>query len=542
MSVRNLFLKLTDGITTRLKSDLSVQVEQWAITRGTTQTVTITLYDGETQLLNAYLAWRAWEFALGTSYDADDAVLLADSVTVSGDTLVAVFSGTNTAEAVAALAGMPLVQLFAGVRGVPNGTAIADVSYWFPAKLLNVPGTADPAENVKANYFTKAETEARLYSTLEAAEISEASAVAASGFMFSASRSVEDCTRLVTSGGELVQSSVELRNLASQHEQAARGYMVAASGSVVSGLELVGSGVELRDKAAELVGSGGELLADTREARDDAAASVILASAAAVNAQNYELVRYNAIVAAPAYSDSLGYYKALTSAGDTVALAYNVTDCEKVALHLKSANPAITGNITATIAVNGAAVLTATIPVGATAGWVELSLGTSVTGVMAITLVSGLTDGATAVSTIVDGLRVVCRYAPVYAGYVERQVAIRPLFYASGTGYYGLLDSGYSIAFGGQVSGLSAVALRMVSANSAITGNVSLTLTVGAVSKTVVLAVGATAAWKYIALDSVASGAVTIVRNVSSATDTLKDGSTVVSAVVGDVNYIYMEA
>ncbi|MGE4300803.1 MAG: hypothetical protein AB7F40_04280 [Victivallaceae bacterium] len=513
MSVRNLYLKLTDGVTTRLKSDLTVQVEQWAISRGTIQTVTITLYDGDTQLLNEYIAARAWEFALGTSYDADDAILLAE-VTVSGDTLVAVFSDTNTTEAIAALNNMPLVQLYAAIRGVPNGTAVADVAYWFPAKFLNTPGTADPSEAVKANYYTKAELEARLYASIEASEIAEASATAAAASETNAKTSKDN---------------------AKTSEDNAKASETAAKTS-----EDNAKASENAAKTSETNAKNSETAAKNSE--NAAGISAAASEAASENAQNYQLIRYNCAVNGLNYSAALGSYISLADSGDVLELAYNVSDCTVIALHLKSANAEVTGSITLAIKVAGETVLTPTIPVAADYGWVEIELGSAASGPLVIELASGLLDGEAAVSTLIDGVRVTCAFTPLVRGRVERQVAAKPLLYSDALGYYHLLDDDYSIEFVNSPSGVTAVALKLASANSEVTGNIAVTLTVGEISMDAVIAVGATEAFVLIALDASASGMVKIERDTASASDTLKDGESVVSAVITDINYYYVEA
>ncbi len=267
-----------------------------------------------------------------------------------------------------------------------------------------------------------------------------------------------------------------------------------------------------------------------------AAASESNAAASAANAQNAKLLRYEVEIANLKYSAALGYYADLTNANDTVKTVYNVADCSAVALHLKSANSAVTGNIS--LEVGGH---TFAVAAGASGAWVELALDGGFSGRLEVKLLSGLTDAGAPVSVIVDGIRVACDYRAAAFGFQSRQVAAKPVLYSDAAGYYMSLDATYGINLVYPVSGITAVALKLKSANSAITGNVALTLTVGAATKSAVIAVGAADAWALITLDAPASGAVAVVRDTASASDTLNDSGTVVSAVVSDLNYYYQE-
>ena len=90
---------------------------------------------------------------------------------------------------------------------------------------------------------------------------------------------------------------------------------------------------------------------------------------------------------------------------------------------------------------------------------------------------------------------------------------------------------------------LSGLKLKLQSASATISGNISLTVTLtdGATteSKTVTVAVGTTSAWQVIDLTGMTlrSGKLTITRDHSATADTLKDGATVVTAVVTAVRY-----
>lgn len=90
---------------------------------------------------------------------------------------------------------------------------------------------------------------------------------------------------------------------------------------------------------------------------------------------------------------------------------------------------------------------------------------------------------------------------------------------------------------------LSGLKLKVQSASDTISGNIALTVTLadGATteSKAVVIAVGTAAAWQVIALTGMTlrCGKLTITRDYSATADTLKDGATVVTAVVTAVRY-----
>ena len=90
---------------------------------------------------------------------------------------------------------------------------------------------------------------------------------------------------------------------------------------------------------------------------------------------------------------------------------------------------------------------------------------------------------------------------------------------------------------------LSGLKLKLQSASATISGNISLTVTLtdGATteSKTVTVPVGTTSAWQVLDLTGMTlrSGKLTITRDHSAAADTLKDGDTVITAVVTAVRY-----
>lgn len=90
---------------------------------------------------------------------------------------------------------------------------------------------------------------------------------------------------------------------------------------------------------------------------------------------------------------------------------------------------------------------------------------------------------------------------------------------------------------------LSGLKLELQSASATISGNISVTVTLtdGATteSKTVTVPVGTTSAWQVLDLTGMTlrSGKLTITRDYSDTADTLKDGETVVTAVVTAVRY-----
>lgn len=264
--------------------------------------------------------------------------------------------------------------------------------------------------------------------------------------------------------------------------------------------------------------------------------------AAVDTAQVATVTRYNAEISGLEYSEEFGYYRALTAPGDMLSMLYNVTECVSLALHVRSANPTITGIVAVAIKANGVTLQNAAIPVGAAAAWHEVMFDGYVDGALSVELTKGLTDGEAPVSVIVDGVRLTCKLISDTVGRVERQVSAGPLGYSDVVGYTLRLDEDYGVNLRQPVNGLLAVALRLKSANSEISGNVAVNVLVNGVAvKTCSIPVGTAAAWQLIALDAAASGAVTLTRDTSSADDTLKDGGAVVSAIVADLNFYYLE-
>ena len=90
---------------------------------------------------------------------------------------------------------------------------------------------------------------------------------------------------------------------------------------------------------------------------------------------------------------------------------------------------------------------------------------------------------------------------------------------------------------------LSGLKLKLQSASTTISGNITLdvTLTDGATTETITttIAVGSASAWQVVDLSTMTlkSGRLTITRDHSATADTLKDGATVVTAVVTAIRY-----
>lgn len=234
------------------------------------------------------------------------------------------------------------------------------------------------------------------------------------------------------------------------------------------------------------------------------------------------------------YTDELGYYVELVNAGDTVKSVYNAYGVSSVQLLVKSANSAITGNVKVTV--NG---IPWQLTVGADYAWQRLDIPSTISGVITIELVTGLSDGDAAVGLLIGGMMVRDNVAPLYSGALQQYVSAKPLLYREQYGYFYLLDNTYNIAFTQWVQNCTAIALRIVTANQTFTGNVYLNVTVGSTTKAFTVPVAQTLSWVLLPLDSAVSGQVTITRDSTNSADTLKDGSSVVSAGVGSINYYY---
>lgn len=234
------------------------------------------------------------------------------------------------------------------------------------------------------------------------------------------------------------------------------------------------------------------------------------------------------------YTDELGYYAELVNTGDTVKSVYNAYGVSSVQLLVKSANSAITGTVE--VAVNG---IPWQLPAGADYAWQRLDIPSTISGVITVELVTGLSDGDAAVGLLIGGMMVRDNVAPQYSGALQQYVSAKPLLYRQQYGYFYLLDNIYNIAFTQWVQNCTAIALRIVTANQAFTGNVYLNVTVGGTTKAFTVPVTQTLSWVLLPLDSAVSGQVTITRDSTNSADTLKDGSSVVSAGVGSINYYY---
>ena len=234
------------------------------------------------------------------------------------------------------------------------------------------------------------------------------------------------------------------------------------------------------------------------------------------------------------YTDELGYYAELVNSGDSVKAVYNAYGVSSVQLLVKSANSAITGNVEVTV--NG---IPWQLTVGADYAWQRLDIPSTISGVITVELVTGLSDDGAAVGLLIGGMMVRDNVAPQYSGALQQYVSAKPLLYSDTQGYYCLLDDTYDIAFTQWVQNCTAIALRIVTANQAFTGNIYLNVTVGSTTKSFTVPVAQTLSWVLLPLDAAVSGQVTITRDSANSADTLKDGSSVVSAGVGSINYYY---
>lgn len=234
------------------------------------------------------------------------------------------------------------------------------------------------------------------------------------------------------------------------------------------------------------------------------------------------------------YTDELGYYAELLNPGDTVKSVYNAYGVSPVQLLVKSANSAITGTVKVTV--NG---IPWQLTVGAEYAWQRLDIPSTISGVITVELVTGLSDGGAAVGLLIGGMMVRDNVAPQYSGALQQYVSAKPVLYREQYGYFYLLDNTYNIAFTQWVQNCTAIALRIVTANQAFTGNVYLNVTVGSTTKTFTVPVTQTLSWVLLPLDAAVSGQVIITRDSTNSADTLKDGGSVVSAGVGSINYYY---
>lgn len=237
------------------------------------------------------------------------------------------------------------------------------------------------------------------------------------------------------------------------------------------------------------------------------------------------------------YSEQLGYYAELLNPGDTIKSVYNVFGCGMAGVRIFSANPAVSGNITVKINQQNF-----TFSVNGEAQWVEMALNQAVDGVLTVELVKGLTDSdGSPVSTLITAVTVSGTMNISSTARTAKQIAAKPLLYSDSLGYYHLLDDDYLIEPCYRAENLTAVVLKVRSANAEISGNAAVKITVGETVKNAVVPVGAEDANVIIALDAPDSGAVKIERDTASSDDTLKDGGTTVSVIVRDIQYNYVE-
>lgn len=237
------------------------------------------------------------------------------------------------------------------------------------------------------------------------------------------------------------------------------------------------------------------------------------------------------------YSEQLGYYAELLNPGDKIQSVYNAFNCGMAGVRIFSANPSVSGNITVKINQQNF-----TFFINGEAQWVEMALNQTVDGVLTVELVKGLTDSdGSPVSILITAVTVSGAMNISFTARTAKQIAAKPLLYSDSLGYYHLLDDDYLIEPCYRAENLTAVVLKVRSANAEISGNAAVKITVGENVKNAVVPVGAEDANVIIALDAPDSGAVKIERDTASSDDTLKDGGTTVSVVVRDIQYNYVE-
>lgn len=237
------------------------------------------------------------------------------------------------------------------------------------------------------------------------------------------------------------------------------------------------------------------------------------------------------------YTDTIGYYAELLNPGDTVKSVYNVFDCGMAGVRIFSANPAVSGNITVKINHQNFSFF-----IDGEAQWVEMVLNQAVDGVLAIELVKGLTDSdGSPVSILITAVTVSGAMNISTTARIAKQVAAKPLLYSDTLGYYHLLDDNYLIEPCYRAENLTAVILKVRSANPEISGNAAIKITVGETVKSAVIPIGTGDTAAVVTLDAPASGVIKIERDTASSDDTLKDGDATVSVIVRDIQYNYVE-
>ncbi|MDD3886937.1 MAG: hypothetical protein PHI35_08690 [Victivallaceae bacterium] len=118
--------------------------------------------------------------------------------------------------------------------------------------------------------------------------------------------------------------------------------------------------------------------------------------------------------------------------------------------------------------------------------------------------------------------------------------AVRPILYPTfwndSYGSVGWLDADRAtISTTGAVFGVTKVRLRMLSADATITGDIAITVA----GQSFTVAVGATLSTVTLTLSSAFTGLLSIVRDTTSASDTLKDGDTAITVIVADCEVLY---
>ena len=122
-----------------------------------------------------------------------------------------------------------------------------------------------------------------------------------------------------------------------------------------------------------------------------------------------------------------------------------------------------------------------------------------------------------------------------------KQIAAKPLLYSDTLSYYHLLDDNYLIEPCYRAENLTAVILKVRSANPEISGNAAIKITVGETVKSAVIPIGTEDTAAVVTLDTPASGVIKIERDTASSDDTLKDGGATVSVIIRDIQYNYVE-
>ena len=237
------------------------------------------------------------------------------------------------------------------------------------------------------------------------------------------------------------------------------------------------------------------------------------------------------------YTDTIGYYAELLNPGDTVKSVYNVFDCGMAGVRIFSANPAVSGNIT--VKINHQKF---TFFINGEAQWVEMVLNQAVDGVLTVELVKGLSDtDGSPVSILITAATVSGAMNISSTARTAKQIAAKPLLYSDTLSYYHLLDDNYLIEPCYRAENLTAVILKVRSANPEISGNAAIKITVGETVKSAVIPIGTEDTAAVVTLDTPASGVIKIERDTASSDDTLKDGGATVSVIIRDIQYNYVE-